>query len=56
MLFSWKKNRVKKRIFINKNNDDLVNELREKGITDKNILNAIQKILKNLLQYVRQIK
>ena len=48
MLFSWKKNRVKKRIFINKNNDDLVNELREKGITDKNILNAIQKVPREL--------
>ena len=48
MLFSWKKNRVKKRIFINKNNDDLVNELREKGITDKNILNAIKKVPREL--------
>ena len=34
--------------FINKNNDDLVEELREKGITDKNILNAIKKVPREL--------
>ena len=48
MIFPWIKNRVKKRIFINKNNDDLVEELKEKGITDKNILNAIKKVPREL--------
>ena len=48
MLFSWKKNRVKEKIFHNKNNDDLLAELREKGITDKNILNAIKKVPREL--------
>ena len=39
MLFSWKKNRTKEKNFFNKNNDDLLKELKEKGIVDKNILN-----------------
>ena len=39
---------MKERIFFNKNNDDLVEELREKGITDKNILNAIKKVPREL--------
>jgi protein-L-isoaspartate(D-aspartate) O-methyltransferase len=48
MLFSWKKNRTKKKFFLNKNNDDLLVELREKGITNKNILNAIKKVPREL--------
>ena len=48
MLFSWKKNRTKEKIFLNKNNDELLKELREKGITDKNILNAIKKVPREL--------
>ena len=48
MLFSWKKNRTKKKFFLNKNNDDLLVELREKGITNKNILNAIKKVPRDL--------
>jgi len=39
---------MKERIFFNKNNDDLVEELREKGITNKNILNAIKKVPREL--------
>ena len=35
-------------MFFNKNNDDLVDELREKGVTDKNILNAIKKVPREL--------
>ena len=42
MHFFRKKNTMKEGIFFNKNNEDLVAELREKGIIDKNILNAIQ--------------
>ena len=48
MFFPWQKNREKKRIFFNKNNDDLIKELKEKGIIDKNILSAIKKIPRNL--------
>ena len=48
MHFFRKKNSTKERIFFNKNNDDLVKELREKGITDKNILNAIKKVPREL--------
>ena len=48
MHFFRKKNSIKERIFFNKNNDDLVEELREKGITDKNILNAIKKVPREL--------
>ena len=42
MLFHWKKNKIKERIFLNKDNNDLIKELKEKGITDKNILNALK--------------
>ena len=48
MHFFRKKNSIKERIFFNKNNDDLVEELREKGITDKNILSAIKKVPREL--------
>ena len=48
MNFFRKKNSIKERIFFKKNNDDLVKELREKGITDKNILNAIKKVPREL--------
>jgi protein-L-isoaspartate(D-aspartate) O-methyltransferase len=48
MLFSWKKNKVKENIFFNKNNDDLILELKENGITDKDILTAIKKVPREL--------
>ena len=44
MLFNWKKNEKKEKNFINKDNNSLIKELKEKGITDKNILNAIKKV------------
>jgi len=44
MFFPWEKNREKEKIFFNKNNNDLVRELKEKGITNKNILSAIKKV------------
>ena len=37
-------NRTKERIFFNKNNDDLLEELKGKGLSDKNILDAIKKV------------
>jgi protein-L-isoaspartate(D-aspartate) O-methyltransferase len=42
MLFHWKKNKIKEKRFLNKDNNDLIKELKEKGITNKNILNAIK--------------
>ena len=48
MLFSWKKNKVKENIFFNKNNDDLIQELKENGITNKDILTAIKKVPREL--------
>jgi len=48
MLFSWKKNKVKENLFFNKNNDDLILELKENGITDKDILTAIKKVPREL--------
>ena len=42
MLFHWKKNRIKEKNFLSKNNNDLIKELKKKGITDKNVLNAMQ--------------
>ena len=42
MLFYWKKNRIKEKNFLCKANNDLIKELKEKGIADKNILNAMQ--------------
>ena len=45
MLFPWGK---KKKIFYNRNNNDLIKELKEKGITNKNILDAIRKVPREL--------
>ena len=42
MLFPWKKNKR------NKSNNDLIEELKEKGITDKNILSAFKKVPREL--------
>ena len=44
MFFPWAKNSEKEKIFFNKNNNDLIRELKEKGITNKNILSAIKKV------------
>ena len=44
MFFPWEKNREKEKISFNKNNNDLIRELKKKGITNKNILSAIKKI------------
>ena len=42
MLFHWKKNKIKEKNFLSKTNNDLIKELKEKGMADKNILNAMQ--------------
>jgi len=48
MFFNKKKNKSKEKISFIKNNDDLLEELKEKGINDKDILNAIQKVPREL--------
>ena len=48
MLFSRKKNKEKGKIFLNKNNNDLIKELKEKGIVNKNILDSIKKVPREL--------
>ena len=48
MFFPWLKNREKEGIFFNKDNDDLIKELKKKGLTDKNILDAIKKVQRKL--------
>jgi len=45
MLFPWGK---KKKIFYNRNNNDLIKELKEKGITNKKIMDAIRKVPREL--------
>jgi len=48
MFFNRKKNRTKERISFIKNNNDLLKELKEKGINDKNILDSIKKVPREL--------
>ena len=48
MFFSKKKNKPKEKISLIKNNNDLIEELKEKGINDKNILDAIKKVPREL--------
>ena len=48
MFFNNKKNKTKEKISFIKNNNDLIEELKEKGISDKNILNAIKKVPREL--------
>ena len=48
MFFSRKKNKEKTNIFLNKNNNDLIKELKEKGIVNKNILDSIKKVPREL--------
>jgi len=42
------KNRIKKKFFFIKNNNDLVTELKKKGISDQKILSAIKKVPRKL--------
>ena len=51
MFFPWQKNRKKEEILYKKNNNDLIKELKEKGIVNKNILDAIRKVPRELFVY-----
>ena len=44
MLFPWQKNRIKKPLRLNRNNEALIEELKIEGITENNILCAIKKV------------
>ena len=48
MSSNLKKNRTKERISFIKNNNDLLKELKKKGISNKNILETIQKVPRKL--------
>ena len=48
MRFSWKKNMGGERIFLNKNNNDLIEELKKKGIINQSILGAVKKVPREL--------
>ena len=48
MFFSWLKNRKKEEILYKKNNNDLIKELKEKGIINENILDAMREIPREL--------
>ena len=48
MFFSWQKNKKEEEILYKKNNNDLIKELKEKGIVNKNILDAIRKVPREL--------
>tara|TARA_B100000029_G_C17458989_1_gene917778 strand:- start:43 stop:723 length:681 start_codon:yes stop_codon:yes gene_type:complete len=44
MFFSKKKNKLKEKIYLIKGNNDLIKELKEKGINNKNILDSIKNV------------
>ena len=48
MFFNKKKNKLKEKISFIKNNNDLIEELKEKGIDNKNILDSIKKVPREL--------
>ena len=56
MFFSRKKNKEKGKIFLNKNNNDLIKELKEKGIVNKNILDSIKKVPRELFVNETSVK
>ena len=57
MLFPWQKIRTKKRRKLNKNNKDLIEELKIEGITENNILYAIKNVPREIFveqQFIQQ--
>ena len=44
MLFPWQKNRIEKLLRLNRNNEILIEELKNEGITENNVLCAIKKV------------
>ena len=56
MLFSWQKNKIRKSPRHNRNNEDLIEELKIEGITEHNILCAIKKVPRELFVEKRFIQ
>jgi len=57
MLFPWQKNRIKKRLRLNRNNEALIKELKIEGITENNVLYAIKKVPREIFverQFIKQ--
>ena len=57
MLFSWQKNRSKKLLGLNKDNEALIEELKIEGIKENNILCAIKKVPREIFverQFIQQ--
>ena len=57
MPFPWQKNRIEKRLRLNGNNEDLIEELKIEGITENNVLTAIKKVPREIFverQFIQQ--
>ncbi len=57
MLFSWKKNKIRKSLGLNRNNEDLIEELKIEGIAEHDILCAIKNVPRELFvekQFIQQ--
>ena len=57
MLFPWQKNRIEKLLRLNRNNEDLIEELKIEGITENNVLSAIKKVPREIFverQFIQQ--
>ena len=57
MLFPWQKNKIEKRLRLNRNNEALIEELKIEGITENNILCAIKKVPREIFveqQFIQQ--
>ena len=57
MLFPWQKNRIEKRLGLNRNNESLIKELKIEGITENNVLYAIKKVPREIFverQFIQQ--
>lgn len=57
MLFPWQKNRIEKRLSLNRNNEALIEELKIEGITENNVLAAIKKVPREIFverQFIQQ--
>jgi len=57
MLFPWQKNRIEKRLRLNRNNEALIEELKIEGITENNVLAAIKKVPREIFverQFIQQ--
>ena len=57
MLFSWQKNKIRKSPGLNRNNEDLIEELKIEGIVEHNVLGAIKNVPREFFvekQFIQQ--